>query len=101
MVSIIFSLISPFLFSPFFWVGYAPSVLFPIPFLNSSIISLWSAYGAKIMSLFTISAVETEVSDAVAAIEAVGAKASASVTVTTIPVANVANVANTVANTVA
>jgi hypothetical protein len=34
----------------YFLAGYALAVLFPIPFLNSGIISLWAMFGSQIMS---------------------------------------------------
>ena len=34
----------------YFVAGYAAAVLFPIPFLNSSIIALWAMFGSKIAS---------------------------------------------------
>jgi len=53
MLSLPISFISAFIMSPMFWLGYAICVLFPIPFLNSSIISLWSKFGSKIINLFS------------------------------------------------
>jgi hypothetical protein len=55
-----------------FWIGYAVCLLFPIPFINSTIISLWSAYGSKIMGFFTVSNAEVLATEAVTAIETIG-----------------------------
>ena len=84
MFSTVFSLVSPYILNPYFWIGYVFAVLFPIPFINSTIISIWSVYGSKIKGLFTVSTAETIVSEAITSIETIGtAKPAAASTVQT------------------
>jgi len=94
MFSIVISLVSGVVFNPLFWLGYALCLLFPLPFVNSYIISLWSKFGSNIVSFFkglvgkTSSEVSTLVSNTVSTIE------NDVVTTATVSVTNVTPISN-------
>lgn len=62
------SMVPDFILShPGIFIGYATAVLFPVPFLNSTIIAAWSKFGSKITALIsgTTTTVETTVETAI------------------------------------
>jgi hypothetical protein len=65
------SLVSSFIFNPYFWIGYVVCVLIPIPFVNSTIIGLWSKFGSGIVSAFKslTSSAEASVENSVVSVE--------------------------------